>query len=99
MSTIDQIRSVLRDIDPVLAVLAVAQRITGIGGPPAAEGIAMLTAAIKAWEDGSTGVMTPAEAAAAIDAILASEVQLDATEDAKLVARFPAVPLASAAKP
>jgi len=98
MSTIDQIRSVLRDIDPVLAVLAVAQKITGIGGPPAADGIALLAAAIKAWEDGSSGVMTPSEAAAAIDAMLASESTLDATEDAKLAMKFPATPT-SVAKP
>ncbi len=90
MSTIDEIRSVLRNLDPVLAILALAQRITGVGGPAATDGIALLTAAVRAWEDGSTGVMTPAEATNAINALIAGESRLDAAEDAKLAARFPA---------
>lgn len=88
-SLIDEFRSILRKLDPALAVVQVAQRITGIGGPPAEKGLAMLAAAVKAFEDGQAGVMTFAEASEAIDAILRGEVALDAAEDTKLAERFP----------
>lgn len=92
MSTIDEIRSVLIVIEPLLSLAAVAQRITGAGGPPAAEGLAMLAAAVKAWEDGGVKIMTLDEVTAEEKREATADAQLDAAEDAKLAAKFPVQP-------
>lgn len=80
MSTITTViadaRKVAGLIEPALAIVALAQSLTKVGGPGAAAAIQVLDAAVKAFEAGAAGTMTSAEVTARISSL---ETTLDDT--------------------
>lgn len=94
MSTvIDNIVSDVKDalaiIEPALAVIAVAQAATGIGGVTAERAVSVIRAALKSFEDAATGAATRERALAGLAALQAALASSDAAADAALEARFP----------
>jgi len=75
-------------IEPAFAVVQVAQAITGVGGPSAAEAIKVLDAAVKAFEAGLDGTVTVDQVVAELAALRTGLVSADLSADAALAARF-----------
>jgi ribosomal protein L12E/L44/L45/RPP1/RPP2 len=80
------------ELEAVIAVLQVAQSVTGLGGPSAAVGIKVLDAALKALEKNASGVLTHDELMAQVTEAHGTLAAARATEDAELTAKLPAAP-------
>lgn len=81
-----KLRAISPDLEAVLAVLQVAQSVTGLGGASAATGLKVLDAALKALEANAAGTVTHEvlmQQLAQAHADLAAD---RAAEDARLVA-------------
>lgn len=86
---IDDVRSAGRFVEPALAVIAVAQAATGLGGRTAEQAIAMIRAALDTFDDVAAGAVTEDQALASLAALRDGLVSGDARADAELAARFP----------
>lgn len=82
------IRKVAALIEPMVAVIAVAETATGLGGPAAEVAVQAIAAAIKTLSGVADGAVTHDQA---MDALTSLQTQLaanDAAADAALAARF-----------
>ena len=85
MSSLD---TALADVSTALDLAALAQLEIGIGGPIAAEIIAVLRAGVHSLQRMSAGRVTAEQAAAELERIKVGLATNDATADAALAARF-----------
>lgn len=85
----EELRALSPKIEPVLAVLEVAQAVTGLGGARAAEGLKILETALKSLGDGASGALTHDQVMAQLAAIRLGVAADEAGEDAELAAKFP----------
>lgn len=91
MSTItDDLKSVLKYVEPAITTLEVIQKITGTGGLPAEEALVAINAAIKVFVDGVANDVTPASILADLATLTKGEAADDAAADAAVKAKFPA---------
>lgn len=81
------IAKVAKLIEPAFAVLAVIQSATRIGGRSSGEVLAVIDAAIRAFEGAAAGVVTRDEIMAGIAKLSAGLVADDAATDAEIAAR------------
>lgn len=92
MSAIDTIltdvRKVASLIEPIVAVIAVAETAVGIGGPAAEVAVQAIAAAIKTLASVADGAVTHEQAMDALTSLRTQLAANDAAADAALVARF-----------
>jgi hypothetical protein len=96
MSALTTIEAKLLKISPeleaVMAVLQVAQTVTGMGGSGAAVGLKILDSALKALEANAQGLVTHADLMGQLHQAATDLAAARAGEDDDLSARFPAAP-------
>ncbi|HET9893212.1 MAG TPA: hypothetical protein VFQ42_22230 [Mycobacterium sp.] len=86
----DKIRALAPEVEPLVAVVEVAQSVTGIGGPGAATALKVLDAALQTLAAGAAGSLTHDQMMAQIAQFHANLRQDQSAEDAALAAKFPA---------
>ena len=85
----DKLRGLAPEGEAIVAVLEVAQSITGLGGAGAAEGLRLLDAALKALESGTHDAVTHEQILAQVAALHDQSAGDRAKEDAELDAMAP----------
>lgn len=83
------LETALADVSTALDLAAVAQQETGLGGPTAAEIIAVVRAAVHALQGIASGAVTSDQAMAELAKLKAGLASNDAAADAALAAKFP----------
>jgi hypothetical protein len=89
---IDKLRTLAPEGEAVIAVLEVAQSVTGLGGTAAAEGLRLIDAALKSLETGSHDPVTHAQIMQRVADLHDATSADRAREDAELAALNPAPP-------
>lgn len=87
-SIVSDVKDALSIIEPALAVIAVAQAATGIGGVTAERAVSVIRAALKSFEDVATGAATRDQAMASLAELQAALASNDAAADAALESKF-----------
>lgn len=87
MSVIDDIRFVATKLEQYAKFVQLAQSATGLGGPEAAQAIAVIKAGLDALAAGDTGAITPQQVIAELDKLTAGEAADDAAAAAILAGR------------
>lgn len=85
----DKLRGMAPEGEAIIAVLEVAQSVTGLGGAGAAEGLRLLDAALRALEAGSHDAVTHEQILAQVAALHDQSAGDRAKEDAELDAMAP----------
>jgi hypothetical protein len=95
-TVVTDVRKVAALIEPMVAVIAVAEAATGIGGPSADAAVQVIAAAIKSLTGIVEGKVTHDQALVSMSQLLASLATNDAAADAALAARFSPTPTGGA---
>jgi hypothetical protein len=85
----DKLRGLAPEADIALEILAVAQSITGVGGPSAATGIKVLRSAFAALDSHAAGHLTHEELMQHLVQAHEQLASIRAIEDAELAAKTP----------
>lgn len=88
-TVLTDIRKVAALIEPMVAVIAVAEAATKVGGPSADAAVQAIAAAVKSLSGIVEGKVTHEQAMASLAALRSAIASNDAAADAALAARFP----------
>lgn len=86
---LSDVRKLAALIEPMVAVIAVAEAATKVGGPSADAAVQAIAAAVKSLAHLAEGKTTHDQAMASMAALQAAIASGDAAADAALAARFP----------